>query len=533
MKKTILLVLATNLGPTVNSSSWDNDPIISLDGLSLFFHSQRGGGYGGEDIWVTTRASKTDPWDRPVNLGPTVNRSSHDYGASISADGLSLFFTSDRSGGYGYFDLWVTTRATIDDDWGTPVNLGPTVNTSAGEVCPVISADGLTLFFGGYSQGPYRPGGFGMSDLWVTTRETIHDPWKEPVNLGPTVNSASTDYVPSISADGMVLFFGSDRPGGYGQRDIWVTMRAKTNELWREPVNLGPTVNSLSHDYCPSISSDGLTLFFGSDRPGGSGSMDLWQASLSPVIDFNGDGIVDAADMCIMVDHWGENYSLCDIGPTPLGDGIVDVQDLIVLSEYFFEELNDPTLAAHWALDETEGMVAQDSAAGNNGYTLGDPVWLPDGGLVDGALELDGVDDYIITFPVLNPANGHFSVLAWIKGGLPGQVVIAQQFSANWLLADPIEGNLMTELKAPGRSATPLLSDTTIVDGEWHRIGLVWDGSSRTLYVDSISVAQDMQNGLEGSGGGLHIGTGNTMQPGTYFSGLIDDVRIYNRVVIP
>ena len=78
-----------------------------------------------------------------------------------------------------------------------------------------------------------------------------------------------------------------------------------------------------------------------------------------------------------------------------------------------------------------------------------------------------------------------------------------------------------------------MVSQTVITDGNWHRIGLVWDGFSRTLYVDSIAVAQDTQDGLGGSDNGLSIGTSNFMEPGTYFSGLIDDVRIYNRAITP
>ncbi len=70
----------------------------------------------------------------------------------------------------------------------------------------------------------------------------------------------------------------------------------------------------------------------------------LTKLTNEPIVDFNGDGIVDTADMCIMVDHWGENYSLCDIGPTPFGDGIVDVQDLIVLAEHLFEEFPPVTV---------------------------------------------------------------------------------------------------------------------------------------------------------------------------------------------
>jgi len=253
-----------------------------------------------------------------------------------------------------------------------------------------------------------------------------------------------------------------------------------------------------------------------------------------PPPDFNGDGIVDSADMCMMIDHWYTDEPLYDIGPRPFGDGIVDVQDLIVLSEYFFEDINDSTLVAHWALDETEGMTVADSAGDNNGYALGDPIWQPEGGLVDGAIQLDGVDDYVITGAVPNPVAGPFSVLAWIKGGAPGQVVISQSGGGvNWLVADPSEGNLMTELKSSGRSGKPLQSQTNITDGNWHRIGLVWDGSYRTLYVDDVAAAEDTQDGLEASDSGLYIGCGKAMEAGTYFSGLIDDIRIYNRAVRP
>lgn len=144
----------------------------------------------------------------------------------------------------------------------------------------------------------------------------------------------------SISHDGLLLFFGSDRPGGSGGHDLWVTRRATTNDPWGTPVNLGPTINSSAvYDQTPNISADCSTLFFSSNRPGGVGGSDLWQVSIDPVVDLNADGIVDAVDMCIMVDNWGTDDPLCDIGPMPWGDGIVDVQDLIVLAEHLFEEV--------------------------------------------------------------------------------------------------------------------------------------------------------------------------------------------------
>jgi hypothetical protein len=251
--------------------------------------------------------------------------------------------------------------------------------------------------------------------------------------------------------------------------------------------------------------------------------------AIPPECDLNEDGIVDANDLSIIVDNWQTNEPSCDLAPGLFGDGFVDIQDLIVVAEHLFEE---DSLVAHWKLDEAEGSIAYNTVGENHGTVYGEPLWQPDGGMVAGALQFDGVDDYIETDFVLNPADGPFSVIAWVNGGAPGQVVISQEGGIDWLMVDT-EGNLMTELRSPGRSGKPLLSQTNITDGNWHRIGLVWDGSNRILYVDGIAVAQDTQDALAGSVGGLYIGTGKAMELGTYFSGLIDDVRIYDRAVTP
>jgi hypothetical protein len=100
-------------------------------------------------------------------------------------------------------------------------------------------------------------------------------------------------------------------------------------------------------DATAEISPDGSTLLFTSNRPGGQGGLDLWQASIIPIVDLNSDGIVDSADMVIIVDHWGTDNPLCDIGPMPWGDGVVDVQGLIVLAEHLFEEF-PPAQEAKW-----------------------------------------------------------------------------------------------------------------------------------------------------------------------------------------
>ncbi|MEJ2700941.1 MAG: kelch repeat-containing protein [Sedimentisphaerales bacterium] len=257
----------------------------------------------------------------------------------------------------------------------------------------------------------------------------------------------------------------------------------------------------------------------------------------SPSPDFNGDGVVDDADVTIMVECWHRDEHSCDIAPEPCGDGIVDVSDMVALIEHLGQNLDDPTLIAHWALDELEGNVALDSVADNNGQSdglvVGDPFWLPTGGRVGGAIALDGADDYIIIGPVLNPSDGPFSVIVWIKGGAPGQAIISEPGGSNWLSTDPVDGHLMTELAGGGRSSGPLLSDTIVTDVSWHRIGLVWDGWHRILYVDGVMVAQDTQDSLNSLGTGMYIGTGNAMAPESFWSGLIDDVRIYNRAIKP
>ena len=323
----------TNMGPLVNINSayaWAAN--ISIDGLELYFSSDRAGGYGGYDVWVATRPTTEDDWGSPTNLGPTVNSSSDDECPDISVDGLSLYLTSNRPGGHGAKDIWVATRDTTYDNWGEPVNLGSAVNSTADEIDASISTNGLELYFSGWRSGHARPGGYGHADLWVTRRVTKHDAWGEPVNLGPVVNRSSQDARPCLSFDGVLLFFDSQRAGGYGLIDLYVTRRSTKDDSWGDPVNLGPTVNNSSIQEHPNISGDGSTLFF-------DDGYHIWQTQIVPIVDFNGDRIVDAGDMCIMVDHWGEDYPLCDIGPMPWGDGVVDVQDLIVLAEHLFEQL--------------------------------------------------------------------------------------------------------------------------------------------------------------------------------------------------
>ena len=146
---------------------------------------------------------------------------------------------------------------------------------------------------------------------------------------------------------------------------------------------------------------------------------------------------------------------------------------------------------------------------------------------------MDGTSGVTTVKAAPSPADGPFSVLAWIKGGAPGQAVVSQQNSANWLVADAATGVLTTGLSKDVRTGSGLLSQAIITDGNWHRIAFTWDGANRRLHVDGVLAAEDTQEGLAASSGNLVIGAGSALAPGTYWKGLIDDVRIYNRVVKP
>jgi hypothetical protein len=314
----------TNLGPTVNSSAYDFNPSIRADGLELYFVSDRPGGEGTYDIWVSTRATKEDDWGAPTNLGAPINTPDWQNSPCISADGLELYWND--------WGLWVVRRATVSDPWGEAENDSLiNINTSNVNSAPCLSSDGLSLFLFSWDE----------MDLYVSTRPTRDDLWSEPVNLGPTVNGVNSTWVnrdPSISADGLSLIFTSDRDGGSGRTDLWMTRRNTIDSPWSEPVNLGPTINSEKREYVPEISADGRSLLFCSNRDGGYGDYDIWQAPIIPIVDFNGDGNIDTDDLLIMMDNWNTDESLCDIGPMPWGDGVVDMKDLEVFIEYWEQE---------------------------------------------------------------------------------------------------------------------------------------------------------------------------------------------------
>lgn len=263
-----------NLGPVVNSAVGDIEVSISKDGLSLYLASSRPGGFGGFDIWVSQRASVDDPWGTPQNLGPAINTSAREQAPFLSLDGHRMYFFSNRPGGFGGTDLYVSRRRDKRDDfgWQPPENLGSGVNGSFNETLPVYFEDDAsgtaTLYF-----GSNRPG-MGGTDIYASALRP--DETFGPAVLVAELNSSFRDAGFAIRRDGLEMFLASDRTGTFGAFDLWVTTRASTSDLWSTPVNLGPVVNSAADDSRGAISFDGTTLYMESDRPGGFGDHDLW-----------------------------------------------------------------------------------------------------------------------------------------------------------------------------------------------------------------------------------------------------------------
>jgi tetratricopeptide (TPR) repeat protein len=260
-----------------------NDAIIeclSADGREMFICSSRPGGCGDCDIWVLHRVSTYKDWEPPENPGSPVNSAAGDAASCLSADGLELYFNSNRPGGHGNYDLYVTRRASHGSPWGQIENLGPEVNTVRCEAFPQVLADGLELYF-----QSARPGGYGRFDLYVSRRATSRDRWSAPENLGPGVNSPCDDACPSLSADGLLLFFSdyvTPRSGGHGNDDLWMTRRASRFAPWEPPVNLGPKVNGPLFDLRPYLAPDGSALYF--LRKSGD-VLTHWKVPIIPTLD--------------------------------------------------------------------------------------------------------------------------------------------------------------------------------------------------------------------------------------------------------
>ena len=220
---------------------------------------------------VTMRAAP-EPVAQPVNFGPVINTKLREAEPSFTADGKTMYFNCqvrpDRAGN----DICVSSLiGTLEDGkWTTPEVVAPGVISlkETFDAEPLISSDGKKLFF----VSTNRPGGYGETDIWYS--ENVDGVWQSPKNLGAPFNTPFSDHCLMFTVDGNEAFWTSTRPGGFGGNDIWTSR--KVNGVWQPAVNLGSNVNSPNSDHHSLPSPDGKSLYVTSARPGGFGGEDIY-----------------------------------------------------------------------------------------------------------------------------------------------------------------------------------------------------------------------------------------------------------------
>jgi len=196
-----------------------------------------------------------------------INTAAVEFSPAFSRAGHWLFFHRDRPGGFGGLDIWASYREHVHDDfdWQPPINLSSGVNSPYDDAGPTFFQDDdtgtITLYF-----TSNRPGVAGAADIFSAVMNP--DGSFGPSALVPELNSPGRDTRTAIRHDGLEIIFQSDRTGGMGSGDLWVSTRATTLDAWSTPVNAGPSVNTIYFDGAPAHSADGETLLFYSNRPG-------------------------------------------------------------------------------------------------------------------------------------------------------------------------------------------------------------------------------------------------------------------------
>ena len=246
--------LVTGLGQNTSFG-----PALSDDALTLLYVTNYP-----YDIFITTRADRDSPFRTGAPLSG-INRGGTDATPFLADGGLSLLFASDRFTTSGYNDLMLATRASLDEPFGQPTTLA-NVNSPGIELLPHQSADGLRLYFSSERSGSDR-------DIWLATRASRGQSFGAPAAVS-ALSSTSQDFGPSLSGDELEVIIASDRPGGEGSMDLWRAERASISDPFDAPVNLSP-LNGPGYDTDPRLSPDGRELFFSSSR---SGDQVLWVA---------------------------------------------------------------------------------------------------------------------------------------------------------------------------------------------------------------------------------------------------------------
>lgn len=257
-----------NMGDNINSSYSEYYPSFTIDD-STFVFTRRGEGIR-EDFLMSKKTA--DGYSKAELIKGSLNAEPSKGGINISQDGLWLIFAGNFPGkGAGDFDLYISYNT--ESGWSDPINLGPAINTQYWESSPSLSPDKEALYF-----SSNRPGGYGGKDLYVSYRGKDGQ-WGKPVNMGPNINTSGDELAPFIHADNNTLYFTSNGLAGYGGTDLYL-LRKDESGNWGKPENLGYPINTIENDGSLFIASDGISAFYASDRADSRGGLDLYRFEL-------------------------------------------------------------------------------------------------------------------------------------------------------------------------------------------------------------------------------------------------------------
>ena len=256
-----------NIGPEINTANDEYLPVATADEGTLIFTRKIN---NNEDFYKSEMIN--GKWNTATYLSNQINTEKYNEGAqSISQDGKYLFFTGcNRPDGLGRCDIYIAQKR--GNDWGKPVDLNPPVNTSGWESQPSINADGRTLYF-----VSNRKGGYGGYDIWKS--RLGEKGWGEPENLGPNINTPYNELSPFIHPDDSTLYFSSDGWPGLGSKDLFVSRMDKDGK-WQKPENLGYPINTSGDEGGLSLTAAGDYAFFSSDNLKGLGGYDIYKFEL-------------------------------------------------------------------------------------------------------------------------------------------------------------------------------------------------------------------------------------------------------------
>lgn len=277
-------VKISSVSKILNSSSPDFAPVISADEKVMIFTSRRPGSTGGlldetgqyyEDIYIAKKVN--GQWGAPQNIGSSINTDGHDASIALSADGSELFIYKDDGAGDIYY-----CKQRSDGSWSKPLPIEGSVNSrSFYENAAAVSPDGTTLFF-----ASNREGGYGGLDLYMVQ---MNDKgfWGKPTNLGDVINTPEDDEGPFMDFDGVTLYFSSRAHKGMGGYDIFKTVFDSTRNQWIEPINMGYPINSADDDIYFVLSGDGSHGYYASSKDEGVGEKDIYMITMPPREDRN------------------------------------------------------------------------------------------------------------------------------------------------------------------------------------------------------------------------------------------------------